>query len=310
MITMFSSLIEEFIGSFDMNIPVIAAVFIELFVSLHMTAFVFHTFAEIFFPKHSLIVTIILLSIRVSILAMLDFVIPGVAMADFFSVFIGAFILVPLYMIKRLIDGIRYKGRIPVLFKEKLNNDEIHNMRRIISIIYGVLGSLIIACRFLLYHTLPIVVSLTLLTGLYIYLYVFYPKKHSLNNEYKNDPSNRINFLIYILIMPISLVFFINPGFIYECNNKECTVAKYVEGIKSEKTTEVPYKYKGKPVTKIGAYAFYDNDNLNWVKIPYTVKNIEKNSFKKCNYLEYVEVKSDINIDKNAFEDYTEIIEK
>ena len=305
---MYSMLFEEFIESFDMEMPFMLSIFMELFVSLHMTAFVIYPFSCIFFPKHPRIVTTTLLAMRLCILIILDFVIPGSPMSDFFAVFIGAFTIFPIFMIKETITSIKNKGKQKADDK-KLTRDEIPKMRLAISIIYGIFGALVLSSKFFVYKYLPTTIALIILTGFYIYLYVFYPKKHAYK-EAKEDEPNRAYYIIYIVIMLSSLVFFTKPRIIYSCGEKECKVVKYVEGISIEKKVKIPSKYKGKNVTKVGAYAFYENDNLIEIDIPMTVNEIETKAFKGCSKLEVLIVSEDIVIDDYAVDSSVEIIKK
>lgn len=73
------------------------AIFIEAFVSIHMSAFVLSPLSKIFGKEKHSKVFIILFAIRVIVLLIGDFIAPEVTMmVDFFAVFIGAFLVVPI----------------------------------------------------------------------------------------------------------------------------------------------------------------------------------------------------------------------
>lgn len=74
-----------------------AALFIEAFVTIHMCAFVLVPLSKIFGKRNHKIVFWILFIIRVFVLIIGDLISPSVmVMTDFFAVFIGAFLVVPL----------------------------------------------------------------------------------------------------------------------------------------------------------------------------------------------------------------------
>ena len=73
------------------------AIFIEAFVSIHMSVFVLIPLSKIFSKDNPKKTFLILFGIRAGILLFFDiFITPGIAMIDFFAVFIGAFIIVPI----------------------------------------------------------------------------------------------------------------------------------------------------------------------------------------------------------------------
>ena len=75
------------------------AIFMEAFVSIHMSLFVLNPLANIISKENSKKTFWILFSIRAAILLFFDFfVTTSIAIVDFFSVFIGAFILIPVGM--------------------------------------------------------------------------------------------------------------------------------------------------------------------------------------------------------------------
>ena len=70
----------------------------------------------------------------------------------------------------------------------------------------------------------------------------------------------------------------------------------------------IPSTLGGKPVTSIGAYAFYYCDNLTSVTIPNSVTNIGASAFSRCSYLQSVEIPSTVvSIGRSAFEDCGEL---
>ena len=77
-------------------IPFEVALFMEAFVSLHMSIFVLKPLADMFSPDNSKNTFWKLFIIRASILILLDFFMPWIALVDFFAVFIGAFLVVPI----------------------------------------------------------------------------------------------------------------------------------------------------------------------------------------------------------------------
>ena len=54
---------------------------------------------------------------------------------------------------------------------------------------------------------------------------------------------------------------------------------------------EIPETLEGKPVTIIGPYAFFGNKDLKEVKLPKTIKRIEKAAFEACDNLNLVSIK-------------------
>lgn len=80
-------------GDFDIK----SALFIEAFVSIHMSIFVLLPIAKAFSPVNSKKLFWILFAIRAAILLFCDFfVTTGIAIVDFISLFIGTFIIVPI----------------------------------------------------------------------------------------------------------------------------------------------------------------------------------------------------------------------
>ncbi len=311
---MFSMLIEGLIDGFtsDMNMPFGILLFIEAFVSIHMTVFVFYPFSYVFFPKRAKLATITLFALRACILLILDFYFPGIAMSDFHAVFIGAFTVFPLFMIVTFVRSIKTK-RPYTYSKDNIENDQklrvsdIPKYRLIISIIYGIIGGLVLSSLFIFYEVLPVAISLAILTGFYIYVYIFYPKKYEYKEANETVSHNPI-YLIYIIVAASALAFFKDPRIIYSCDDTSCKVVKYIEGLNSKKVVEIESSYKGKTVTTIGQNAFSNNKKIEAVKIPETVNSIKTKAFQGCNKIEYIEIKEGTSIEENAIDSSIEIV--
>ena len=81
----------------ESDFPVGVALVMEAFVSIHMSVFVLKPLSEMFSKDNSKKTFWILFSIRAIVLIFCDFFItPSIAIVDFFSVFIGAFVIVPI----------------------------------------------------------------------------------------------------------------------------------------------------------------------------------------------------------------------
>ncbi|MGN0402243.1 MAG: leucine-rich repeat domain-containing protein [Acetatifactor sp.] len=81
----------------------IGALGMEAFVSIHMSIFVLSPLAGLIAPKQKKKVFWIMFWIRVAVLLFFDlFITTGIAMVDFMAVFVGAFILVPLKILKSM----------------------------------------------------------------------------------------------------------------------------------------------------------------------------------------------------------------
>ena len=81
----------------DFNLPIAMALFMEAFVSLHMSFFVLKPLSMIFSKDNSKKLFWTLFIIRVIVLLIFDiFITTSIALIDFFAVFIGAFIVVPI----------------------------------------------------------------------------------------------------------------------------------------------------------------------------------------------------------------------
>ncbi len=87
--------------NFESDFPLSAALIMEVFVSIHMSLFVLKPLAEMISKDNPKRLFWIFFAIRAGILLFCDFfVTPGVALIDFFAVFVGAFILIPLGIVK------------------------------------------------------------------------------------------------------------------------------------------------------------------------------------------------------------------
>ena len=81
----------------DDGVPLMVALFMEAFVSIHMSLFVLKPLSEMIKPEDSKNFFWKLFAIRAVILLVFDFfVTPNIAILDFLAVFIGAFIIVPI----------------------------------------------------------------------------------------------------------------------------------------------------------------------------------------------------------------------
>lgn len=84
-------------GSGESGIPLVMAIGMEAFVSIHMSAFVLSPLSKIISKDDSKKTFWILFGIRAAILLFCDlFVTTGIAFVDFMAVFVGAFIVIPI----------------------------------------------------------------------------------------------------------------------------------------------------------------------------------------------------------------------
>lgn len=84
-------------SSSDDELPIFIAIFMEAFVSIHMSVFVLKPLSQMFAKENSNKLFWTLFAIRAGILLFFDiFVTTYIAMVDFFAVFIGAFLIVPI----------------------------------------------------------------------------------------------------------------------------------------------------------------------------------------------------------------------
>ncbi len=91
------------------------AIFVEAFVSIHMSVFVLKPLSELISKENAKKIFWLLFFIRVVFLLVCDFfVTPKVFMLDFFAVFVGAFIIIPIYAAK---NGKRAAGVSPAASK-------------------------------------------------------------------------------------------------------------------------------------------------------------------------------------------------
>ena len=98
------------VEGFEDTVPIGMAIFCELFVSIHMSVFVLLPIAGVINRNKKVEVFILLFCIRAMILVVGDILNPTVTrMVDFISVFIGAFILVPILM---YFKRIKYNGEL------------------------------------------------------------------------------------------------------------------------------------------------------------------------------------------------------
>ena len=100
----------------ESDFPVGVALVMEAFVSIHMSVFVLKPLSEMFSKDNSKKTFWILFSIRAIVLIFCDFFItPSIAIVDFFSVFIGAFVIVP-------ISALITKNNINIRSNQVINN--------------------------------------------------------------------------------------------------------------------------------------------------------------------------------------------
>jgi len=86
-----------FATSSDDELPIFIAIFMEAFVSIHMSVFVLKPLSQMFAKENSNKLFWTLFAIRAGILLFFDiFVTTYIAIVDFFAVFIGAFLIVPI----------------------------------------------------------------------------------------------------------------------------------------------------------------------------------------------------------------------
>ena len=78
------------------------------------------------------------------------------------------------------------------------------------------------------------------------------------------------------------VVEFYSKGLQYALNEDEASYSVTGIGECTDTDIVIPSKYEGKPVTGIGAQAFYENIDLISVKIPDSVASIGKNAFSNC----------------------------
>ena len=97
------------------NFPLVVAISMEAFVSIHMSIFVLSPIANIFDPDKSKKLFIKLFISRIIILLIFDlFITTRIAIIDFFAVFVGAFLIVP------IISSIK---KVPIYSNKKLTSN-------------------------------------------------------------------------------------------------------------------------------------------------------------------------------------------
>jgi len=114
----------------DFGLPISVAIFMELFCSIHMSVFVLFPLAEIINPKKKTSIFCRLFALRFVILFIGNFINPAIAMIDFFAIFIGAFIVIPVLIglkkergteeEKQKVDKVDYQDKL----KKKRNEYE------------------------------------------------------------------------------------------------------------------------------------------------------------------------------------------
>lgn len=101
MLILFPTLVSASNGESSF-MPIGFAIGMEAFVSIHMSVFVLKPIADAFDPDKSKHLFIILFVIRAVILLFCDFFVStGIAMVDFFAVFVGAFLVTPIVLAKK-----------------------------------------------------------------------------------------------------------------------------------------------------------------------------------------------------------------
>ena len=125
---------DSFGNSFS---DIFGVIFMEAFVSIHMSFFVLIPLAKMFFKENYKKGFWTLFAIRAGILLFCDFfVTPGVAIIDFFAVFVGAFLVVPICSVitrngKRYISGElnKYNDTIPTNIPNITENRTISGVK-------------------------------------------------------------------------------------------------------------------------------------------------------------------------------------
>lgn len=93
-----------FASSGEEDIPLFVAIFMEVFVSIHMSLFVLKPMADMISPSNSNKLFWKLFAIRAGVLLFFDLITPNIAIIDFLAVFVGGFLVVP-------ITGIFYRKK-------------------------------------------------------------------------------------------------------------------------------------------------------------------------------------------------------
>lgn len=113
------------------------ALFIEAFVTIHMSVFVLSPISKIFGKdKHKLLFKILFI-IRIIILIIGDLISPGgMMMIDFFSVFIGAFLVVPLCAVIKGVE-LNHRSNQPLI---SLDDKSIFNNKDVSDDVLAIIG--------------------------------------------------------------------------------------------------------------------------------------------------------------------------
>lgn len=69
----------------------------------------------------------------------------------------------------------------------------------------------------------------------------------------------------------------------------------------SDKILDIPSSYNNKPVVEIGVRAFFENDDIEEVILPESIKSIDKLAFSKCINLKSINLDNVEYIGNNAF---------
>lgn len=135
------------------------------------------------------------------------------------------------------------------------------------------------------------------------------------NETKKKDFKKIINYFVsgtIIISIIVLIIAFTAPlknieknGILYEKNENGYKLVKCENY--SEQIT-IPEEIRGKPVTEIGANAFYGNTNLTHIKFNKNITIINKSAFENCHNLERLDIPSNItNIEDYAFMNCTNL---
>ena len=308
-----SSIFESFIRIINTPMSLSFAVFFELFSSFFWGYVVFIPISQLFFQNHQKEAFYTLISTRISLLVIANTYSTGYALADFILFFVFATLVSPIYRLAfpNVVTSDN-STKIKPLESMLYTGEEITKIRHIISVIYGILAALVVSSKLIIDYDLAIYISLLSLLIFYIYIYFIYLKKQINQIDTNIRKSNIVVdlFILLVTFFGISSVGFINPRIIYSCNNLNCEVKKYVEGIKKEEVVEIPDKHNNKPVFAIDSYAFNNINSIKKVILPSSVIRIDENAFVNCKNLESIEVSEQAQIKDGAIPNNIEIIKK